>query len=112
MPRILLSTAYIVPQVLESLGIEYTAKDFPPIPPPFRITTERMEKLKGIDLDEYFQNQVEDSKASAPKVFCEPWKGVITGEREIQEAIKEEKERHGQGQEGWLSGLLSKVGIA
>lgn len=84
MPRILLSTAWLIPQVLDSLEIPHktpqAAKGIPELPSPFRITPERMRGLENFDLDKYFREQVAESKASATKEWCLPWKGIITGQ--------------------------------
>ena len=84
MPRILLSTAWLIPHVLDSLDIPHTTpqavKGMPEIPAPFHITPQRMQGLKGFDLEKYFRENVAESKASAHKEWCAPWKGIITGQ--------------------------------
>lgn len=49
MPRILLSAAYIAPLVLESLGLPVetpsVALTFPPLPEPFKLTSERLARV-------------------------------------------------------------------
>ena len=74
MPRVLLSTAHIVPDVLESLGFDYQqpalAAPFPPLPKPFLITAERIEGLQSTDLAARAQAHRERCKESSQKPFC------------------------------------------
>jgi hypothetical protein len=73
MPRILLSTAHLVPQVLEHLAIPYSTpgllKDVPALPTPFDLTQERLDKLKEFDLEAYFDADVQAGLASSTKSF-------------------------------------------
>lgn len=74
MPRILLSTAHIVPGVLESLGFDYQqpaiAVPFPPLPKPFLLTAERVAKLQSTDLAAKAQAYRERCRESSQKPFC------------------------------------------
>jgi hypothetical protein len=74
MPRILLSTAHIVPEVLESLGLDYKqptlAAPYPPLPKPFLVTEERVERLQSTDLAAKAQAYRERCKESSQKPFC------------------------------------------
>lgn len=107
MPRILLSTAWLVPHVLESLNIPYSTPQAvlgaPPMPAPFHITEKRMAGLKNFDLKKYFDTNVAESKASAPKEWCEPWKGIVTGQASPSET------GHGRRGDGVIVGLDEMV---
>lgn len=74
MPRILLSTAHITPLVLTDLGIPHTTPeivaDIPPLPKPFYITQQRLDTLKGTDMEAYWDAQMRDCADSAQKEFC------------------------------------------
>jgi hypothetical protein len=74
MPRILLSTAHIIPGVLDSLGFEHQqpalAAPYPSLPKPFRITAERIARLQDTDLTERAQAHRERCKESSVKPFC------------------------------------------
>jgi hypothetical protein len=74
MPRILLSTAHIIPGVLDSLGFEYKqpalVAPYPPLPKPFHVTAERVERLQSIDLAAKAQAYRESCKESSQKPFC------------------------------------------
>ncbi|KAH8597734.1 FAD dependent oxidoreductase-domain-containing protein [Bisporella sp. PMI_857] len=74
MPRILLSTAYIVPLILTSLGVESRSPalvaPYPPLPKPFHITTERIERLQKIDAKEKYEADVKSNLESAKEPFC------------------------------------------
>lgn len=80
MPRILLATAQMVPAVLESLGVKWTApemvKEFPPLPKPFVATAKRVELLQHFDVQAEYEEDVKSHEASAKKAFC-------TGERSV-----------------------------
>ena len=84
MPRILLSTAWLVPRVLDSMGIPWTTPQAvlgtPDIPKPFRITPERMAGLANFDLKKYYETSIAESKSSAHKEWCAPWKGIVSGQ--------------------------------
>jgi len=73
MPRILLSTAHLVPRVLEHLSIPYTTpallKDVPDLPGPFHLTQERLDKLKDADLEAYFDSDIQAALTSSKKAF-------------------------------------------
>ncbi|GAM34504.1 hypothetical protein TCE0_015f02131 [Talaromyces pinophilus] len=82
MPRILLSTAHIVPLILTSLGVESTppalVAPYPPLPKPFHITIERIERLQKIDAKAKFEADVKNNLESAKEAFCNderswPW---------------------------------------
>ena len=74
MPRILLSTANITPNVLESLGFSHSvpalAAPYPPLPKPFSVTKERVEKLQGTDLVKRAKLFKERYGESSRKEFC------------------------------------------
>jgi hypothetical protein len=74
MPRILLSTAHIIPDVLDSLGFEYMqpalVAPYPPLPKPFHVTAERVERLQSTDLVAKAQAYRESCKESSQKPFC------------------------------------------
>ena len=74
MPRILLSTAHIIPGVLDSLGFEHQqpalVAPYPPLPKPFVVTAERVQRLQNTDLDAKAQAYKESCKESSQKTFC------------------------------------------
>lgn len=74
MPRILLSTAHVTPLILTSLGKEYTppalTASYPPLPKPFHITTERIERLQEVDAKAKFEADVMSNLESAKEPFC------------------------------------------
>ena len=74
MPRILLSTAHITPLVLKSLDFEYSrpllASPFPPLPQPFQVTAERVERLQYTDTTALAESYRQRCKVSAKKAFC------------------------------------------
>jgi len=74
MPRILLSTAHITPGVLESLGfspsVPTLAVPYPPLPKPFHVTKERVERLQGTDLVKRVRLFKERYGESSRKEFC------------------------------------------
>ena len=74
MPRILLSTAHIIPGVLDSLGFEYEQPkliaSYPPLPKPFHVTAERVERLQTTDLDAKAEAYRESCGESSQKPFC------------------------------------------
>jgi hypothetical protein len=74
MPRILLSTAHIVPGVLDSLGFEYEqpalVAPYPPMPKPFHVTAERVERLQATDLVAKAEAYRESCRESSQKPFC------------------------------------------
>lgn len=75
MPRILLSTAHIVPEVLDSLGFDHKqpalAAPYPPLPKPFLVTEDRVNRLQGTDLTEKAQAYRDRCKESSQKPFCQ-----------------------------------------
>jgi hypothetical protein len=74
MPRILLSTAHVVPLVLDSLGMDYKqpalAAPFPALPKPFHATAERIKRLQAFDLAAKIESYRADCEESARKPFC------------------------------------------
>ena len=74
MPRILLSTAHIIPGVLDSLGFEYKQPElvasYPLLPKPFQVTAERVERLQGTDLAAKAEAYKESCRESSQKSFC------------------------------------------
>lgn len=89
MPRILLSTAHLVPLALAELGIEHAApvlvKEFPSLPKPFEASEERVERLvKTADVSakvEAFRMRCEES---AGKDFCKKWRNVDRKEEKVK----------------------------
>ncbi|TYJ54196.1 hypothetical protein B9479_005122 [Cryptococcus floricola] len=73
MPRILGSTAHLVPILLSSLDIPFTqpyvAGLFPELPEPFKATGERVERLQRVDAKAQFAENIERARESASK----PW---------------------------------------
>lgn len=55
MPRILLSSAYLAPLILGALGRKVEVpehhKAYPPLPEPYKITEERLERCRGLSED-------------------------------------------------------------
>ncbi|OBT79094.1 hypothetical protein VF21_02492 [Pseudogymnoascus sp. 05NY08] len=74
MPRILLSTAHVVPLILTSLGIESTppalVAPYPALPKPFQIATDRMEKLQKINVKAKYEAEMKMNFESAKEEFC------------------------------------------
>lgn len=74
MPRILLSTAHVAPLILTSLGIESTppalVAPYPPLPKPFHITTDRIDRLQKMDAEAKFEADVKSNLESAQEEFC------------------------------------------
>lgn len=74
MPRILLSTAYMAPLVLDALGVEYSApslvRAYPAMPEPFYLTTERIDALAHADPSAKFEASKQAYDESAKKPFC------------------------------------------
>lgn len=74
MPRILLSTAYIIPLVLTELGVKWTApklvEKYPPLPEPFVATAERIKALQTADANAGYVASVKGHEESAKKPFC------------------------------------------
>ena len=87
MPRILLSTAHIVPGVLNALGFEYKqpalVAPYPPLPKPFHVTAERVERLQGTDLAAKAQAYRESCKESSQKSFCVDERSMPRAERSV-----------------------------
>ncbi|EFX05502.1 FAD dependent oxidoreductase superfamily [Grosmannia clavigera kw1407] len=87
MPRILLSTAHITPLILADLGIDNCPPDlvapYPPLPPPFVISDDRLSRLQSADAQAQYDASVRAHEESAKKPFCnEPrclaWQKVET----------------------------------
>lgn len=74
MPRILLSAAHIAPLVLSSAGIEFEppalVAPYPPLPQPFHITSERIQRLQQVDAAAKYEADVKSSLESAKEPFC------------------------------------------
>jgi hypothetical protein len=74
MPRILLSTANITASVLDSIGFGHSvpalAAPYPPLPKPFQVTKERVEKLQGTDIAKRARLTRERYGESSRKKFC------------------------------------------
>lgn len=74
MPRILLSTAHIVPAILNALNVKFTAPSlvapYPPLPEPFHLTVERIQRLQKVDADAHYEAQVASNLESAKESFC------------------------------------------
>ncbi|WVQ86208.1 hypothetical protein IAT38_008376 [Cryptococcus sp. DSM 104549] len=74
MPRILGSTAHLIPTILSDLGIPHTiphvAAMFPQLPEPFVVTEERVAKLQEMDVEAKFKAAREESLESSRKVFA------------------------------------------
>ena len=74
MPRILGATAYVVPQMLTELGVEYRTPEvalmFPELPEPFLITPGRLESLKSRTPVESQREGIVSALESAKKSFC------------------------------------------
>jgi len=75
MPRILLSSAHIVPFVLESIGFQqvlpHLAASYPDLPQPFHATAERIERLQNTDITALLQGFKQRCESSAKKPFCD-----------------------------------------
>ena len=80
MPRILLSAAHIAPLVLESLGFDYNlpslASAYPPLPQPFHVTAERVQRLQSTDVAAIAEQYKKGCEASAKQPFCDPGRPV------------------------------------
>jgi hypothetical protein len=74
MPRILLSTANITASILESIGFSHSvpslAAPYPPLPRPFHVTKERVEKLQGTDIAKRAMLTRQRYGESSRKEFC------------------------------------------
>lgn len=74
MPRILLSTAHLVPLILTSLGIESTppalVEPYPALPRPFHITTDRIGRLQKINAKAKYNADIKRNLESAKEEFC------------------------------------------
>ncbi|KAH5523074.1 hypothetical protein HBI52_057090 [Parastagonospora nodorum] len=75
MPRILLSSAHIVPLVLDSVGFQHSpphlATSYPELPQPFHATAERIERLQNTDTTALVQSFKQRCELSAKKPFCD-----------------------------------------
>ena len=72
MPRILLSAAYLAPLILGSLGgtveVPEHHKAYPPLPEPFKITQERLEKCRELAVTgEMSKVEIEEKSAELGK---------------------------------------------
>lgn len=74
MPRILLSTAYLAPIVLNSIGVHWTTPSlvasYPPLPKPFMLTAKRIEALQGVDMKAEYDAEVMVHEHCAKKAYC------------------------------------------
>lgn len=74
MPRVLLTAAHIAPLVLSFLEIAKTtpqlALSYPPLPEPFHLTRERLDRLQGFDVDGFQETWRARCAESAKKPFC------------------------------------------
>lgn len=74
MPRILLSTAHVVPLILASVGIKFTpptlVAPYPPLPKPFHITADRIERLQKTDAKAKYEAYMKSNSESAKEEFC------------------------------------------
>ncbi|KAF2630550.1 DAO-domain-containing protein [Macroventuria anomochaeta] len=81
MPRILLSAAHITPLVLESLNVEYSqpllAASFPPLPQPFQVTAERVERLQNTNIAAIAESYKQSCEESAKKPFCNTERAIL-----------------------------------
>jgi hypothetical protein len=72
MPRILLCSAYLAPLILESLGQKVEVpehhKAYPPLPVPFKITQERLEKCRELSFEQKMSAlEIEENSAELGK---------------------------------------------
>lgn len=91
MPRILLSTAHITPLILSYLQTDMVVvpslvTDFPSLPDPFAVTSDRLERLRGIDYIAKMAEGVESGLESAKKPFC------ASGKVFYEEAVANKRE--------------------
>lgn len=74
MPRILLSAAHMTPAILSSLGIKFKlpalVAPYPPLPKPFHLTPERMERLQKVDAMAKYEAEVQNNLESSKEPFC------------------------------------------
>ncbi|WVQ86207.1 hypothetical protein IAT38_008375 [Cryptococcus sp. DSM 104549] len=74
MPRILGSTAHLIPTILSDLGIPHTtpnvAATFPQLPEPFAVTAERVAKYQEVDAEAKLKAAREESLESSKKAFA------------------------------------------
>jgi len=73
MPRILLSTAHLVPSILDAVGLDHQVpriiEGTPPLPAPYVLNPERLLAVKAESVGAYFQRNMEDAMRSAAKDF-------------------------------------------
>lgn len=76
MPRILLSTAHVAGQMLQTLGVAHTLPDevttYPPLPGPFHATAERIQRLQSRDALAQFDAEIKMGLESSKKSFAVP----------------------------------------
>lgn len=74
MPRILLSTAHLVGVVLQDMGVPHRSPtctlSYPSLPQPFHITPSRLERLRKIDLEAQWAEEISEGLASSKKGFA------------------------------------------
>ena len=78
MPRILLTTANLAPLVLDQLGIKHhepaSLANAPPLPEPFKLTPERIEALKKVNVAELKSDSRAASLRGAKLEVCQKFK--------------------------------------
>jgi hypothetical protein len=76
MPRILLSTADLVPKVLDYLKVAQKTPSIianvPALPKPYALTRERLDGLKSLSREKYLQDDIDANLLSAKKAFMQP----------------------------------------
>jgi hypothetical protein len=74
MPRILLSTAHITPLILQTLAVKFVTPPmlarYPPLPQPFQVTRERIDRLLLVDVAAHYESQISASLKSSKEPFC------------------------------------------
>ena len=84
MPRILLSTAHLVPSILDSLDMAHQTpsiiSDIPDLPSPFFLSQDRLDRLKDESVEAYHQRDIDASLASAKKGFVKRPDSKIRGD--------------------------------
>lgn len=83
MPRILLASAHIAPLVLDAIGFEHTqprlAAPYPALPEPFRVTGDRIDKLRAENKwEETVKSFNAKCEASATKPCCDAGRRYVT----------------------------------
>lgn len=85
MPRILLSTSSVSTFVLDSLGIEHSESSGAaqlPLPKPFLVTQERVDRLQSTDVEGIRTNLTAKCQASSVKSFCNIERSRAPGKQE------------------------------